>query len=60
MPLPELKKAKAAVAEWIGNDDYFSEEDPYHALRCAAYCLKDAGVLSEVRLYEIIDALHGI
>ena len=49
----KLEKAQKAVAAWIGCSDAFVEENPYHALRCAAHALHEAGVLSTAAHDEI-------
>ncbi len=48
-----LENARIATQEWLLSG--LSINDPYHALRCAAFALYDVGLLENANLLNIIE-----
>lgn len=46
MPKIELEDAQKAATDWL-QAGFFTDNDPYHALRCAAHALYDLGLIDE-------------
>jgi hypothetical protein len=48
---------RAAYNDWLQGNPRFSDDDPSHALRCAAHALHDAGIISDATHLEVCLAL---